>query len=60
MLIQNVGGNIPMLLHMQKCQKNSIWLGVGLITAPAQKHVTDDAVYTALFSLFFSLVQATL
>ena len=24
MLIQNVGGNIPMLLHMQKCQKISI------------------------------------
>ena len=28
MLIQNVGGNITMLLHMQKCQKTSIWLGV--------------------------------
>ena len=22
----------------------------GLVTAPAQKHATDDAVYTALFS----------
>ena len=31
------------------------WSVYGLVTAPAQKHVTDDAVYTALYkSLFLS------
>ena len=27
------------------------WSVYGLVTAPAQKHATDDAVYTALFSI---------
>ena len=27
------------------------WSVYGLVTAPAQKHATDDAVYTALFLL---------
>ena len=29
----------------------------GLLTAPAQKHATDDAVYTALFFFHFANVN---
>ena len=30
------------------------WCVYGLVTAPAKKHVTDDAVYTALFGTPFT------
>ena len=30
---------------------SALWIVYGLVTAPAQKHATDDAVYTALFPI---------